>query len=159
MRARLMCTLHREMASIQGDAAMSTMLHGRQRKQACDVVRFRVWLEQRPPVKSYNTTTSMMTRLCHSTRGKLRDSITNRVVALCWYLSELPMKGILSDFRFSSPGSVGESFIPAAAGITVDLLISDWTINGTKVTTENCGSDQLGQFDIDGSYRGEWDIV
>ncbi|ERS97553.1 dextranase [Sporothrix schenckii ATCC 58251] len=54
---------------------------------------------------------------------------------------------------------IGESLIPAASGVTMDLIISNWTVNGTKVTMSDFGSTDLGQFNIDVSYWGEWEIV
>nr|AAC69692.1 dextranase isoform [Talaromyces minioluteus] len=52
----------------------------------------------------------------------------------------------------------GESLIPAASGLTMGLGISGWTVGGQKVTMQNFQSSSLGQFDIDGSYWGEWQI-
>uniref|UniRef100_A0A093VA28 Dextranase n=1 Tax=Talaromyces marneffei PM1 TaxID=1077442 RepID=A0A093VA28_TALMA len=52
----------------------------------------------------------------------------------------------------------GESIIPAASGLTMGLDISNWTVGGQQVTMQNFQSNSLGQFNIDGSYWGEWQI-
>lgn len=54
---------------------------------------------------------------------------------------------------------VGESIIPAASGVTMNLEISNWMVAGQKVTMDNYQSDSLGQFDIDRSYWGQWSIT
>lgn len=54
---------------------------------------------------------------------------------------------------------IGESVIPASPGMKMDLKISNWTVGGVQVTMENFQSDNLGQFDIDDSYWGEWEIT
>jgi hypothetical protein len=38
------------------------------------------------------------------------------------------------------------------------LDISNWTVGGQKVTMQNFQANSLGQFDVDGSYLGEWQI-
>lgn len=53
---------------------------------------------------------------------------------------------------------IGESIIPAADGVTMDLHIKNWTVKGEKVTMKNFQSDSLGQLDIDAQYWGEWSI-
>lgn len=53
---------------------------------------------------------------------------------------------------------IGESLIPAAPGVTMDLRISGWTVGGQRVTMSNFQSDKLGQFNIDVSYWGQWSI-
>lgn len=52
----------------------------------------------------------------------------------------------------------GESIIPAASGFKMELHISDWTVGGQKVTMQNFQANNLGQFNIDGSYWGQWQI-
>lgn len=51
---------------------------------------------------------------------------------------------------------IGESIIPAAQGVTMNLEISNWTVAGEKVAMNNYQS--LGQFHIDPSYSGQWSI-
>lgn len=51
---------------------------------------------------------------------------------------------------------IGQSIIPAAQGVTMNLEISNWTVAGEKVAMDNYQS--LGQFDIDQSYSGQWSI-
>lgn len=53
---------------------------------------------------------------------------------------------------------IGESIIPAANGVKMNLEISNWTVTGDKVTMDNYQPGSLGQFDIDSSYSGEWSI-
>lgn len=53
---------------------------------------------------------------------------------------------------------IGESIIPAASGVKMNLEISNWTVTGEKVTMQNYQTGSLGQFDIDSSYWGEWSI-
>ncbi|KAK6530271.1 hypothetical protein TWF694_003633 [Orbilia ellipsospora] len=59
-------------------------------------------------------------------------------------------------FQAGSIGT-GQSIIPAANGITMNLNIQNWTVKGQKVTMSNFGS--LGQFNIDVSYWGQWSIA
>jgi hypothetical protein len=52
----------------------------------------------------------------------------------------------------------GESFVEPLAGATMQLKISNWTVKGQKVTMSNFQANSLGQFNIDGSYWGQWSI-
>lgn len=54
---------------------------------------------------------------------------------------------------------IGESIIPAASAVVMDLQIANWTVGGELVTMKNFQSDSLGQLDIDVSYWGEWNIA
>ncbi|KAJ5444783.1 dextranase [Penicillium daleae] len=54
---------------------------------------------------------------------------------------------------------IGESIIPAASGVVMDLQVANWTVGGKDVTMKNFQSDSLGQLDIDVSYWGEWGIA
>lgn len=54
---------------------------------------------------------------------------------------------------------IGQSIIPAQPGVTMDVTIDNWTVGGEKVTMQNFQADQLGQFNIDGSYWGQWKIT
>eukprot|EP00927_Polykrikos_kofoidii_P087124 TRINITY_DN995_c0_g1_i2.p1 TRINITY_DN995_c0_g1~~TRINITY_DN995_c0_g1_i2.p1 ORF type:complete len:598 (-),score=55.55 TRINITY_DN995_c0_g1_i2:48-1841(-) len=53
---------------------------------------------------------------------------------------------------------LGQSIIPAARGIRMNLEIDHWTVGGQVVTMSNFQSDSLGQLNIDGSYWGQWKI-
>lgn len=53
---------------------------------------------------------------------------------------------------------IGESIIPAASGVTMNLEIENWTVGNQKVTMQNFQADSLGQLNIDGSYWTEWSI-
>ncbi|KAK2591700.1 hypothetical protein QQS21_010612 [Conoideocrella luteorostrata] len=53
----------------------------------------------------------------------------------------------------------GQSIISAQPGVTMGLTIDNWTVRGEKVTMENFQSQKLGQFNIDGSYWGQWKIT
>ena len=52
----------------------------------------------------------------------------------------------------------GRSVVPAAPGLEFGVTIQNWTVGGQKVTMSNFQSGSLGQFDIDGSYWGQWTI-
>lgn len=54
---------------------------------------------------------------------------------------------------------IGQSIVPAQPGITMGFEIDNWTVGGQKVTMQNFQSNQLGQFNIDGSYWGQWKII
>ncbi|KAK9238094.1 dextranase [Lipomyces kononenkoae] len=61
----------------------------------------------------------------------------------------------------NNPLGIGESIIPAATGgvaVKMDLQISNWTVSGQPVTMQNFQSNSRGQFNIDGSYWGQWSI-
>ncbi|KAJ6151534.1 dextranase [Penicillium chermesinum] len=53
---------------------------------------------------------------------------------------------------------IGQSIIPAAPGVEMDLQISNWTVGGERVTMKNFQSGDLGQLNIDESYWGQWSI-
>ncbi|KAJ6440564.1 hypothetical protein O9K51_06354 [Purpureocillium lavendulum] len=54
---------------------------------------------------------------------------------------------------------LGQSIIPAQSGVSMGLTIENWTVGGQKVTMDNFQADKLGQFNIDGSYWGQWKII
>jgi hypothetical protein len=43
---------------------------------------------------------------------------------------------------------------PGSEDLKMDLRISDWTVKGKKVTTQNAAT--LGQFHINEAYAGQW---
>lgn len=43
---------------------------------------------------------------------------------------------------------------PGSEDLQMDLRISDWTVKGKKVTTQNTAT--LGQFHINEAYAGQW---
>ena len=54
---------------------------------------------------------------------------------------------------------IGESIIPAVSpAVEMHLRITDWRINGEAVTKSNWQADELGGFDIDKGYWGQWSI-
>ncbi|KZF23771.1 glycoside hydrolase family 49 protein [Xylona heveae TC161] len=54
---------------------------------------------------------------------------------------------------------IGQSEIPAAPGVVMDLHISNWTVGGEQVTMDNFQSNNLGQMNISDTYWGEWSIT
>ena len=66
------------------------------------------------------------------------------------------------DGLMATPLGIGCSHVlhaPQGVAVQMGLNIFNWTVGSRRITMQNWRSNQLGQFDIDKSFFGQWKIV